>query len=134
MSRHPLKILAADDDLEDLELVEESLQKLEPSLVVDKVNNGKAIIEYLDDQTDKELPCLIILDYNMPELNGAEVLALISAVDRYKAIPKVVLSTSSALHHMNECIRNGASRYYVKPNTLAGLKELAEAMMVLCRR
>ena len=128
-----MTILAADDDLEDLELIEDAFSSLEPDIALHKVTNGKAVIEYLNNQSDSDLPCLIILDYNMPELKGSEVLAEISKDKRYERIPKLVLSTSSAPIHIHECLINGAAEYYVKPNSLRELESIARKMLSFCK-
>lgn len=133
MSYKSLTILAADDDLEDLELIEDAFSTLEPEIALHKVTNGRAVIDYLDNRPDSDLPCLIILDYNMPELNGSEVLAKIGKEKRYAAIPKLVLSTSSAPIHMHECMINGAAEYYVKPNSLKELETLVRKMLSFCK-
>ena len=133
MGDKSLTILAADDDLEDLELIEDAFSSLEPDIALHKVTNGRAVIEYLNNKPDSDLPCLIILDYNMPELNGSEVLAKISKEKRYDGIPKLVLSTSSAPIHIHECLINGASEYYVKPNSLRELESLAKKMLAFCK-
>lgn len=128
-----LTILAADDDLEDLELIEDAFASLEPDISLHKVTNGRAVIDYLNNRSDQDLPCLIILDYNMPELNGSQVLAKISKEKRYDNIPKLVLSTSSAPIHIHECMVNGAADYYVKPNSLRELETLAKKMLSFCK-
>ena len=133
MGYKSLTILAADDDLEDLELIEDAFSSLEPDIALHKVTNGRAVIDYLNNQADSDLPCLIILDYNMPELNGSQVLAKIGKEKRYADIPKLVLSTSSAPIHMHECMINGAAEYYVKPNSLKELETLAKKVLSFCK-
>ena len=124
-------ILVADDDEEDLELIEDAILKLEPTAALYKLSNGTAVMEYLALQPDSALPGLIILDYNMPELNGSEVLSRICNQVRYQAIPKVILSTSSAAIHIHECMNNGATEYFVKPNNIHDLDALAKKILAL---
>ena len=132
MPQKKLTILVADDDEEDLELIEDAILSLEPGAALHKLNNGVAVMNYLKQKTDDELPCLIILDYNMPELNGSQVLSEICKHVRYEAIPKIILSTSSAPIHIHECITNGATEYFVKPNNIHDLNSLARKMLALC--
>lgn len=96
MQNKQVKILIADDDQEDLELIEEAFLKIEPAIQLQKFTNGKTAIEFLNSRSDLELPCLIILDYSMPELNGSQVLHFIKENLRYHNIPKIILSTSNA--------------------------------------
>ena len=123
----------ADDDIEDIELLETAITTIEPRANLHKVTNGKAAIDYLEKKEDHELPCLIILDYNMPELKGSEVLAIICKEQRYKSIPKIVLSTSSTTAYINECMKNGATEYLVKPNSMAALVLIAKEMLNYCK-
>lgn len=129
----PLTILMADDDFEDLELIESAITNIEPGADLHKVTNGKAVIDFLTNRPDTKLPCLIILDYNMPELTGSEVLALICKEKRYELIPKVVLSTSSTPAYIHECLNNGATEYFVKPDNIPDLAKLAQKMLNYCK-
>jgi len=122
----------ADDDLEDIDLMETAITTIEPKANLHKVVNGRAVIDFLDRQSDYELPCLIILDYNMPELTGAEVLAVISKEKRYENIPKIVLSTSSTSAYINECLSNGATEYFIKPDNMTALATMAKKLLHYC--
>jgi CheY-like chemotaxis protein len=132
MADQPKHVLMADDDLEDIELMETAIVFIEPSTSLHKVVNGKAVIDYLERQRDDELPCLIILDYNMPELTGSEVLAIICKEKRYENIPKVILSTSSTPAYINECMKNGATEYLVKPDNMTALTTMARKLLNYC--
>ncbi len=122
-------ILVADDDADDMEFIEEAILSFEPEAVLHKAVTGRAVLRILEQRADHELPQLLILDYNMPEMNGAEVLAHLCGNDRYAAIPKIVLSTSSSPRHQRECKENGAAEYYTKPNTKAELNSLVKQML-----
>lgn len=124
----------ADDDEEDLELIEEAILDLQPAAEVLKFSNGRTAIDYLNTSQDRELPCLIILDYNMPEMTGAQVLAYMKKEQRYQTIPKIILSTSNAPLHVHECISNGATEYFVKPDSIKGFYKLAAEFLALCNQ
>lgn len=128
-----LTVLAVDDDAEDLELIEDAIAGAAPAVKFYKLTGSREVLPYLDKLADHELPCLIILDYNMPELTGAQVISQLCQQPRYKAIPKVILSTSNAPAHIKECLENGATRYFVKPDNLKALNQLAEEMLSYCR-
>jgi CheY-like chemotaxis protein len=133
MQSNNLTILAADNDLEDLELIEDAILNAQPGARLEKVTNGNELIKYLSSCKDNDLPCLIILDYNMPELNGSQLLAIISKQPRYTGIPKVILSTSNAPFHVQECLKNGATDYFVKPDNIRDLYSIAKKMLDFCR-
>ena len=132
LTKRSYDILMADDDKEDLELMEEAMRDLVDDLHFHKVQNGKSALKYLESKTDKELPCLIVLDYNMPELTGSEVLHELNRKPRYKNIPKVVYSTSNAPNHVKECKANGAADYFVKPTSLGDMKRIAQRLLAFC--
>ena len=129
-----VKILIADDDPEDLELIEEAILSTKQAVEFHKFTNGLTAIEYLNTSGDKDLPHLIILDYNMPELNGAQLLSSINSAPRYRAIPKVIVSTSNAPLHIQECMRNGAADYIVKPDNMRELYNMGEKLLAFCSK
>ena len=134
MSHDSVKILIADDDPEDLELIEEYLRKEAPHLQLSKFMDGLSASEYLRTLPDKDLPSLIILDYNMPGLTGAQVLSSLNMISRYKTIPKVVLSTSNTPRFIQESLQNGASEYIVKPGNMQEIHNLAKKFVSLAAR
>jgi CheY-like chemotaxis protein len=133
MTSTPPTILIADDDPEDLELMEMAFAVVDPSAVLIKRNTGREALNYLVGQEDDRLPCLIILDFNMPELKGSELLSIISKEKRYEDIPKLVLSTSNAPIHVHECMASGATEYFVKPASLTEINRLAKKMLGFCK-
>ncbi|MEP7143223.1 MAG: response regulator [Ferruginibacter sp.] len=132
MPQKPISILLADDDMEDSELLEEAILNIEPAATVKHVSNGKKVMDFLKNCSNPELPCLIILDYNMPEMTGAQVLTWLGSQSRYQFIPKVIFSTSGAESHVNECKGKGAIDYFVKPFNMNELETLTKKMLSLC--
>jgi len=125
-------VLIADDDLDDQELLEDALLDIDPLVRTDKVWDGKEALDYLEKCTPDNLPCAILLDYNMPLMNGAQVLAVICKDPRFEFIPKFVWSTSDSKVYSNECIENGAMNYFVKPDGPGKLHELAKTILASC--
>lgn len=134
MTPTAINILVADDDPEDLEMLEEQMLSVEPSTRLDKFSDGLTAYEYLKSTPDNELPSLIILDYNMPGLNGSQVLSSLKTTTRFTKIPKVVLSSSNTSRFINECLKNGATEYIVKPNSMEGIHELARKLVSLAKK
>ncbi len=77
--------------------------------------NGEEALKFLREKKD-EYPCIILLDLNMPRMNGIEFLKEIKNDIRLKKIPVVVLTTSNDHHDRNECFSNGAAGYMIKPS------------------
>ena len=127
------RILIADDDPEDLELIAEAFLAAAPQAELHTVSDGLAAVEYVQARSEKELPCLVILDYNMPRLNGPQALSAINAQPRCSKIPKIVLSTSNTPANRHEAMKSGATDYITKPSNMNELNKLAERLVALCR-
>lgn len=126
------KILVADDDLDDREFLTEIISQIDGSLKIDTVVNGRQVLQYLAKCEQSDLPCLIILDYKMPFLSGAEVLEKMKEGTLYAEIPKVVWSTSTDKELVNRCIQAGAANYFPKPSNASELKIIARQMLDIC--
>jgi len=124
MRRYSKFILLADDDPDDLELMETALLDHDPTVKIDSVGDGLQAVNYLLEFLDQTPPDLIILDYRMPFLTAPEVLEKINDNPYYASTPKIVWSTSTNETHRVECLRLGAIAYFVKPTTIKGLQEM----------
>jgi CheY-like chemotaxis protein len=90
-------VLYADDDVDDLMIVTEAFAKHTKDVELITAQDGIEALEYLNNLTSLDpLPCLIILDINMSKLNGKETLVKIRELSRFKEMPIVLFSTSSA--------------------------------------
>ncbi|MDJ1485959.1 response regulator [Cytophagaceae bacterium YF14B1] len=117
-------ILIADDDAEDRFFYQKAFEENNIGDTVLYFQNGLELLGYLQDMlADKaHLPSLILLDVNMPKMNGKEVLKTIKANESLGVIPVVIVSTSSAQDDMDECYALGANEYRVKPGNFVELK------------
>ncbi|HVG12170.1 MAG TPA: response regulator, partial [Flavisolibacter sp.] len=120
------------DDVDDQDLLIEAFTSQSQSLQIQTATNGKKAALFLDELSDDALPCLIILDYNLPEVDGAQLLGLLTGKKRYDEIPKVVWSTSNSPLYRRLCLEMGAKAYFVKPNDLKGIQTLAKEMLAFC--
>lgn len=123
-------ILWADDDSDDLMLMRQALDNQDDFLIVE-VNNGREALDYLDGLKKDSLPCLIILDMNMPVLNGRETLALLKTDPRYKDIATVVFTTSNSELDKIFCKRYSVEMV-TKPPNFAKFKEVVSKILALC--
>jgi CheY-like chemotaxis protein len=123
-------ILIGEDDLDDQEFLKEIFSSIGEAFTYEFVFNGGKLLEYLEKA--EHLPCLIVLDYNMPELNGAEILAQLKKNDRYNSIPKIIWSTSNSTTFKEKCLELGANDYVVKPSNVSDLKDIARYMLSFC--
>jgi CheY-like chemotaxis protein len=88
-------VLCVDDDPDDRELIRNAIFKVDPSYSVAYATNGKDALQFLNRSQAKDLPCLIILDINMPVMDGKQALAEIRKNKEWDEIPIVVFTTSS---------------------------------------
>lgn len=109
-------VLLVEDDHDDQEFIKEAFAKADPSLLVNVVSSGKEALLSIDKAGPDELPCLILLDYNMPEMNGVELLKKVNASEKYRNISKVVFSTAKNEAYKQQSLQEGANAYIVKPH------------------
>jgi len=92
-----------------------------------KMANGEEALEFLKTESNKK-PCIILLDLNMPRMNGIEFLKILKADKALKKIPVVVMTTSGAEQDIVESFRLGATGYIVKS---IDYKKSAETIMAI---
>jgi len=127
-------ILWADDDRDDLMAMRHVLQDLGDSYAITEVHNGQEALDYLAAAKEKrELPCLIILDMNMPVLDGKETLSHLKKDEELKDIPVVFFTTSNSQMDKLYCQHNGVEMI-TKPPQYAKLKEAVEKLLRFCTR
>jgi CheY-like chemotaxis protein len=133
VNQSSLTIFLADDDEDDQQLLKEAFTNIDANVTFHIADNGKQALNSLNSLSSEELPCLIVLDYNMPELSGAEVLQHIVHQQRYTGVPKVIWTTSNSPVHKEYCLSIGADDYLVKPDNIRDIEGLARKMLQYCR-
>jgi CheY-like chemotaxis protein len=114
MNKNCKAILLIEDDQVDAMTVRRALKELQVSNRLDHVENGEEALDYLRD-SGKELPCLILLDINMPIMTGIEFLQEVKAMHEFKRIPTVALTTSDEQKDKVETFNLGIAGYMRKP-------------------
>lgn len=100
-------VLYADDDTDDLELVQDAFARYANNVEVVSFMDGISVLSYLQSLSPFDpSPCLVILDVNMPVLNGKETLIKLRQLERFHSVPVVLFTTSS-----QPVDKNFASRY-----------------------
>jgi CheY-like chemotaxis protein len=130
------KILVVDDDPEDQLILLEYFRDAGTDHLVRFLDNGQKAIDYLHDSNNNNnnisLPKLIVLDLNMPVLNGTQTLLQIKRDVRFKYVPIIIYSTSDNETEKKRCISFGAVDYVVKPSTYEeGQKVVAKLLRFL---
>ena len=107
-------ILLVEDDRVDAMTVKRALKDLNVENPLAHSTNGEEALEYLRSGSDKS-PCVILLDLNMPKMNGIEFLKIAKDDETLKKIPVVVLTTSKDKQDVTESFEHGVAGYMVKP-------------------
>lgn len=111
-------ILIADDDDDDFIIMRDAFQDLHQKHLLDHVADGQKIFSYLQQCMDQQkLPDLILLDINMPRMDGIEALRRIKRSEEFKTIPILMYSTSSDMEQMRKCYQLGANGFVTKGNS-----------------
>ncbi|MCW2118129.1 response regulator [Flavobacterium sp. 7A] len=108
-----LNILLIEDDEIEVMKFNRVVSKLKLNHKIIEANNGEEAIEIL--KTKDIVPDIIVLDLNMPKINGIEFLGILKADEYLKYIPIIILSTSNHQKDLLECYRIGIAGYVIKP-------------------
>lgn len=125
-------ILYADDDIDDRFILKSLIGQIDNNLDLVCVANGFEAVTYLDALSMEELPCFILLDINMPKMDGFVTLQFLKRSDRYRSIPVILYSTSSDRHDVNKADSLGAERMITKPFEIADIRRLANQFAQFC--
>ena len=110
----PKPILLVEDDSVDAMTVKRAMRDLQVNHSVIHSVNGEEAMKYLT-SPDTEKPFVILLDLNMPKMNGIELLKVMKIHPELKTIPVIVLTTSKEQQDVLDSFEFGASGYMVKP-------------------
>jgi len=118
------KVLLIDDDRDDLELMQDIFEKEEKADLV-MISSGKQVISCLDSiHQDEDLPELILTDYFLPGITGAEILKDLKAHWRYSQINVLVYSSSYIKSIITICEGLGARGFLQKPATIPEYRDM----------
>ena len=127
-------ILCIDDDPDDLELLIEACHKIDPSHKIEVATNGYKGLDKLQEmKKNDDLPCLVVLDINMPGLNGKETLTEIKKDSDLSKVHIVIFSTSNSSVDKLFFQSKGVE-YMTKPLDYASLIKVASKLLSYCSR
>ncbi len=124
-------ILYAEDDSDDFESVKEALNHVTDRQLLLHAKNGQEAVSFIENAT--VLPSLIVLDLNMPVMDGKEVLQWLKQRDEFKNIPVMVFTTSSREDDIKLCQKHNCT-FFRKPTLYRDLLHVAQAMLRLCEK
>ncbi|SFZ95146.1 CheY chemotaxis protein or a CheY-like REC (receiver) domain [Flaviramulus basaltis] len=108
-----LSILFIEDDVVETMKMHRTIKKLGISYDIQEAKNGEEALNILMEK--KKLPDIILLDLNMPKINGIEFLRILKNDEILKYIPTIILTTSSNRKDVLECYKVGIAGYVLKP-------------------
>lgn len=117
-----------DDDEDDRLLAKLALKQVHRQLPILEFQDGQALLDYLSeasaDQLQETTRWLIILDINMPRMNGFDTIQALRANPAWRSLPIVVLSTSDDKQARQKALEQGANAYATKPDSVNDLARL----------
>ena len=127
------KVLLAEDDEDDQRFFNEFLKNREDIVLLPIAENGEVLFEILGNITkDTDLPDLIILDQNMPKLNGIGALRVLKADSRYAHIPVSIYSTYTDEELIKNGLSSGACFVVSKPVSQEGYHQMMDRLFEAC--
>jgi CheY-like chemotaxis protein len=127
------KILCVDDDSDDLELLHQALMSVSDKYTILEAHDGTEAMNTLQEMmSHDEIPCLIVLDINMPRMNGRDAFIAIRKEEALKDVPIVIFSTSSSPLDKTFFTHKNAE-YFIKPINYVELAKVAAKMLRYCK-
>ncbi|MDL5363611.1 response regulator [Halalkalicoccus sp. NIPERK01] len=115
------RVLLVEDNPHDVRLAREAIAEADSSIELDVVTDGIAAIDYLfsrGEYADATTPAFVLLDYNLPKRNGAEVLAAVKSDDILRRVPITIFTTSDSKDDVVRMYDLHANAYVTKPETV----------------
>ena len=129
-----IRILIADDDADDRMLIADAFEEASLSNPVDFVEDGVELLDYLNrrgkyvDRAKEEMPGIILLDLNMPRMDGRTALKEIRADAELRKIPIIVLTTSKSEEDILKTYDLGVNSFITKPVTFERLVQVVQVL------
>ncbi|HUG62866.1 MAG TPA: response regulator [Methylomirabilota bacterium] len=131
-SKVDARLLLIDDDSDDVRLIARLLEQAPISVSITAVENGRAALDHLDGLSgldDPRAPDLIILDINMPVMNGTHFLSALRRHPVFRAAPVVALTTSTDVETIRRAYDFGANAVVNKVDSLEGMSAIVNTIV-----
>jgi CheY-like chemotaxis protein len=127
-----LLVLYADDDPDDIQYVRECIMEQADAIQLLTFRDAESLLRSIRTGQIPTLPCLVILDINMPRLNGKEALKMLRDMEGYETVPVVLFSTSNAPHDGHFASQYDAE-LFAKPLNDEQMQVIAKKFLERCR-
>ncbi len=127
-------IIMAEDDEDDRMMIREALKDAGVHVTVHCVENGEELLAFLQKRVtdganrEKSPPAFILLDLNMPKLDGRKTLRMIRQSEHLKKIPIIVFTTSSAHEDIAQSYESGANSFILKPSSYVSMVDIMKTL------
>ncbi|MCI5082329.1 MAG: response regulator [Saprospiraceae bacterium] len=122
------KILLVEDNMADVELAKLAFESVANDLEIKHLLDGEALMNFLGEEASDNIG-LILLDLNMPRMNGIEVLEKLSVDTDLKKLPVVVFTSSNHQADIKTCYELGANAYVNKPIDFSELEKTVDTIV-----
>ena len=132
MGKNVFEILLVEDSVADATILREILKLGDIATNLNVVTDGTGAMAFLNREAPyagAPTPHLILLDLNLPKVDGAEILTDLKQDDRHKEIPIIVFSSSRRAEEVRQCYRHHANSFITKPQDLASMKETVRSLL-----
>ena len=127
-------ILIADDDSDDCYLIRLAFEDCKIDNPIVFLKNGLEVVDYMKQQEEiieEKSVGLIILDLNMPKMDGRETLSSLKSNPFWRKVPVIVMTTSNVNEDVDRCYDLGVNSYITKPNSYEALNDAIRTMVKL---
>lgn len=133
---HAVKIVMVEDDLGHAKLIEKNIRRANISNEIEHFADGGSAMDYLfREEVRLNGPVLILLDLNLPDMSGIDILARVKGDDRLRRAPVVVLTTTDDKQEIQRCYDLGCNVYITKPvdyeNFASAIRQLGLFLSVM---
>lgn len=122
-------VIICDDDDDDVFLIKSVMEEIDFSNRITCLKNGLELLEHLNKHKNERAIGLILLDLNMPKMDGREVLKEIKKNPEFSRIPIVILTTSSSPQDIEQCYALGANSFITKPSSYDELHDTVATLI-----
>lgn len=126
-------LLYAEDDQDDFDALQSALEQETDQFQLIQARNGTEVVSFLENNPQENWPCLVVLDLNMPVMDGKQTLSWLKNHEAYKEIPTMVFTTSSREEDIKLCKSHNCT-FFRKPNLYRDLLHIVQIMLQMCRK
>lgn len=126
-------IIYAEDDTDDREMLKEMMGKISDDIDVVSVHDGYGVLGFLSSlQPSDNLPCFILLDINMPGMDGYSTIKALKAHPIYQDITVIMFSTANHPREIEKSLQLGAAKFITKPFSVQEIEVITHEFVKFC--